>query len=221
MKHALLAALLALPLTASAQTEQEAKCRVLKDEMESMAQRRIWNEVEARYQKMVAAACPMGVDVYNWGAQAAQSQGNVAEHVGRLKKAKDACVAAGDKCAAATASAFQEAVTTVLYEYGVADFQIDAKVAKSCAKDLAGGVADRPRMLALKGGGVPFQSDQRAALDYAERKLCETGAFRGLLPAGEYELLGQAKTIAPREARPVNPYDELQRKAEERQAPPR
>lgn len=106
-------------------------------------------------------------NVFFMGAQAAAPLGHVDETLKRLEKAKKAGHPASD---------IDGWLAVIKTEYGM----VDVKKRKTEERELT-------------AGSTPFDPAKRAAVEFAQKAILETGKFAGRLPLGEYTI-GTKKT---------------------------
>lgn len=145
------------------------------DEMRKYAVRSIWKAVDAQYREAVAkerkGATPM-LDVHELGAQAARALGNIDAYFTRSQRV----------------------------------LQLDpnneeAKAALDYIRSSYGTVTlNLPRSYEGERGleplDAPFESDQRMAIETANRELKEKGSYSGYLPVGSYTLDGNSFNLS-------------------------
>lgn len=173
-----LALLLALSLATAAKEEVpppdpavlEAERQRLLEEMQQLARRQLWEGVEKKFQASLALGVPLSFDEYLTGALAARGLGDVQAAYDRLREA-----------------------ARIRPDKDVVDWlwNIDQQYGRVELLTVP------PRSVDLSVEVMPFAPDQRAAVDFAVRKLKEEGSFRGLLPQGAYALQGQRFTVDP------------------------
>ena len=139
-------------------------------EMERLAERKIWPGVERKFTELEQVDAPMTLDDLMIGAHAARELGDVAAAYRRLK-------------AASEIRATREIVGwlgDIDNNYGHVDL-----------------VAVPSRSAALTVVQMPFDPNQRRAVDAAIKESKQEGAFRGLLPQGAYDFAGQKFEVVP------------------------
>lgn len=165
----LLAGLAASPARAGDDVAAAEHDRI-SDEMERLAERKIWPGVERKYAELESLDAPLTLDDLLIGAHAARELGDVAAAYTRLK-------------AAAKIKGTKEIVDwlwDIDNNYGHVDL-----------------VAVPSRSAELTAVQMPFDPNQRRAVDAAIKKSKQHGAFRGLLPAGSYDFAGQKFEVVP------------------------
>jgi len=171
MLHAILlvAALLTPPASATDDVAAAEHDRVA-DEMERLAERKIWTGVERKFAELEELDAPLTLDDLLIGAHAARELGDVASAYTRLK-------------AAAKIKGTKEIgdwLWDIDNNYGHVDL-----------------VAVPARSAALGAMQMPFDPNQRRAVDAAVKSAKQDGAFRGLLPKGMYDFAGQKFEVVP------------------------
>lgn len=165
----LLAGLTAPPALAADEVAAAEHDRIA-GEMERLAERKIWAGVERKYGELEELDAPMTLDDLLIGAHAARELGDVAAAYKRLK-------------AAAKIKGTKEIVDwlwDIDNNYGHVDL-----------------VAVPARSAELTAVQMPFDPNQRRAVDAAIKRSKQDGAFRGLLPAGAYSFAGQKFEVVP------------------------
>jgi hypothetical protein len=148
----------------------EAEHNRVADEMERLAERKIWAGVERKFTELEGLDASMTLDDLLIGAHAARELGNVASASMRLKDA-------------AQIKATKEVVDwlwDIDNNYGHVDL-----------------VAVPARSAELLVVTMPFDPNQRRAVDAAVKRSKQDGAFRGLLPSGGYSFAGQKFEVVP------------------------
>ncbi len=162
-----------LPSVASAGTEPDRKTREaeharLSDEMERLSQRQIWAGVDKTFHKLVRLDVPLTEKDYLTGAYAARELGDVLTVRARLKEA-------------ARLHGTREVVDWL--------WDIDNNYARV---EL---VSVPPRSTTLEPATMPFDPNQRKAVEAAARSVEDDGLFVGMLPRGEYSFSGQRFSV--------------------------
>lgn len=158
--------LLATPNTAFACDKAE-QLR-LSEEARKLAQRNAWSGVERAYGGLLKTKCELTFDEHFLGAQAARFLGKTYEVHQRLTAAQ--ALEAQDEIV--------ESLSGIEAAYGRVEIKGDARRRPSLV---------RPAM--------PFAPDQRKSIEWAQEVVAGTGSFKGMLPAGEYEVGGQTFTV--------------------------
>lgn len=165
----MLTLLLAGPAWAGQEVVDAERAR-LSDEMEKLVQRQVWAGVERKYQELERLGSPLSVDDYLHGATAARELGDVASSYDRLK-------------AAARIKGTKEIVDwlwDIDNNYGHVEL-----------------VSVPARSTALEPQLMPFDPNQRKAVDAAIDASRQDGAFMGMLPRGDYRFGGQSFGVEP------------------------
>ena len=165
----LLACLAASPARAADDAAAAEHDRI-SDEMERLAERKIWPGVERKFAELVKLETTMTLDDLLIGAHAARELGDVAAAYERLKTA-------------ARVKGTKEIVDwlwDIDNNYGHVDL-----------------TAVPARSAELTAVTMPFDPNQRRAVDSAVKRSKQDGAFRGLLPAGAYSFAGQKFEVVP------------------------
>ena len=146
------------------QQEAEAEHIRLSEEMARLTKRSAWRGVEAAYLKMLELekdGVVLSYENHWFGAQAARSLGDVTSTYQRVKRAF-------------TVDRTEEARTFIQdinAHYAPVDLKIDPKYEGPAGLTVA---------------MLPFEPDQRAAIQAAQEKVVAERGFTGLLPLGEY-----------------------------------
>jgi hypothetical protein len=165
----LLAGLAAPPALAGDEVAEAEHDRVA-DEMERLAERKIWPGVERKFVELEELDAPMRLGDLLIGAYAARELGDVAAAYTRLKSAAKI---KGTKV-------IVDWLWDIDNNYGHVDL-----------------VAVPARSAELTAVTMPFDPNQRRAVDSAIKLSKQDGAFRGLLPAGAYSFAGQKFEVVP------------------------
>jgi hypothetical protein len=142
----------------------------LSDEMERLAERKIWTGVERKYDELTELGTDLTRDDYLIGAHAARELGDVMDAYVRLK-------------AAARIKGTKEIVDWL--------WDIDNNYGHVAL------VAVPARSSVLKADDVPFDPNQRKAVDAAVKRSKQDGRFEGMLPKGAYNFSGQRFEVVP------------------------
>ena len=156
--------------TAAAQAEAEAEHIRLSVEMERLAQRLTWNGVERKYLLLLELGVELNHSDHLHGAYAARELGDVAACYERLR-------------AAAARDASKEVIDWL--------WDIDNNYGHVSLS------TSPPRAAILTMNELPFDPNQRRAVDAAVALVREDGTFSGLLPRGPYAFAGQSFTVEP------------------------
>lgn len=139
-------------------------------EMERMAQRLAWKGVERKYQELLELGQPLTLSDHMHGAYASRELGDMSACYLRLK-------------AAAEIEATKEIIDWL--------WDIDNNYGHVVL------VTSPPRLAVLKAAVIPFDPNQRNAIESAVQSVREDGDYSGLLPLGEYVFAGQGFKIEP------------------------
>lgn len=148
----------------------EAEHVRLSEDIEQLANRQLWTGVEKKYAELEKLGVEMTFQDLLHGAYAARALGNTQSAYDRLKKA-------------AKVNGTREVVDW-LYAIDAGYGQVEL-------------VATPPRGVALEVAEMPFEPDQRIAVEAAMEKVKKDGKFGGLLPKGAYTFAGQTFTVEP------------------------
>ena len=172
------------PNLAHAGEVEVAEHRRLSEEMNRLASRGAWQGVDSRFIELMELEKKGEVLTYDeWflGAQAAQNLGKMAACRKRLE-------------GAISQDPRDEATSWLA--------AIDASYGPVNLRSL-----DKESDAVLTAKAMPFVPDQRMAIEYAQSKLADGRAFRGLLPAGSYTLssgaVSQEFTVAAGPGEPM------------------
>ncbi|MEC7947981.1 MAG: hypothetical protein VX265_10460 [Myxococcota bacterium] len=165
----LLATIHAVPAHAGGDVAAAEHDRVA-DEMERLAERKIWAGVERNFRELESLDASLTFDDLLIGAHAARELGDVASAYARLK------AASGIKSTREIVSWLSD----IDNNYGHVDL-----------------VAVPARSAELSAVQMPFDPNQRRAVDAAVKRSKQDGAFRGLLPAGGYSFASQKFEVVP------------------------
>lgn len=141
----------------------QAEYRRLHEESEKLASKNRWDGVERLYAEMKALGVDLEFDDHMLAAQAARQRGDTGEMLVRLDKA-------------AIADPRPEAT------------QLSAHVRSEWSYVVLTTEPLTPTELQQKG--VMFASDERAAVEFAQAIVEETGSFTGWLPPSKYRFAG-------------------------------
>jgi hypothetical protein len=165
--------LLALALAASparAVDALEAEHIRISGDIEQLATRQLWVGVEKKFAELKKLGVEPSFDDLVHAAYAARALGNAQNAYDRLK-------------VAARINGTREIVDWL--------FTIDANYGQVQL------VATPPRGVSLTSTELPFDPDQRVAVDAAIEHVKREGSFSGLLPRGSYTFAGQPFTVEP------------------------
>ncbi len=137
---------------------RQAEYDRLGHEMRSRAQRNAWDGVERSYLALLETNIPLSAEQHYYGAQAAQAAGDVSSSRERVLRALEV----------AELQEYKDLIHRIDMTYGPVSLKGD------------------PGRVGLSVEQLPFDPGQAAAVQFAQRKVEETGAFEGLLPAGAY-----------------------------------
>lgn len=163
-----LAFLLSLP--AFADDRQAAEHTRISGDIEQLAERQVWSGVEKKFLELEKAEItPTYADLMH-GAYAARALGDMSLAYGRLKRA-------------AKLDSTKEVIDWL--------YAIDMNYG---SVELA---ATPPRNIALEIESLPFDPDQRVAVEKAVEVVASKGGYVGLLPRGAYIFAGQSFKVEP------------------------
>jgi len=154
----------------SGDKHREAEQARLSDEMERLAQNKHWPGVNRTFVKMEAMELTPSLDDYMRGAVAARELGQVLDLRQRLK-------------AAAKAHQSKEIVEW-LWKIDNTYGRVELLTVPS-------------RSTTLEAMKMPFDPDQRKAVESAIDSVSDDGIFRGMLPEGEFTFAGQQFRVEP------------------------
>lgn len=143
----------------------------LTQELERLSARNAWVGVERTFRELVATGVPPSYDDWYRGAQSARALGDIA---GAYERAKNAARIQG--------------------EHAIVDWlaSIDAQFGKAFL------ACDEGSHITLRTDALPFDPDQRRAIEFAQAEIRERCLFEGRLPAGTYDFFGQELEVMPR-----------------------
>lgn len=156
--------------TASAGSALEAEHVRISGDIEQLANRQLWTGVEKKFAELQKLGVEPSFEDLLHGAYAARALGNAQHAYDRLK-------------VAARIKGTREVVDWL--------YAIDANYGQV---EL---LATPPRGVTLEAAEVPFDPDQRTAVEAASERVKKEGAFSGLLPRGTYTYAGQKFTVEP------------------------
>lgn len=166
----MLLAFLLAAAPAFARDALEAEHIRLSGDIEQLAKRQVWAGVEKKLAELQKLGLEPSFEDLVHGAYAARALGNAQDAYERLK-------------AAAKVKGTREIVDWL--------FSIDANYGQV---EL---LATPPRGVALEVADVPFEPDQRTAVQAAIELVRKDGQFFGLLPRGSYTFAGQTFSVEP------------------------
>jgi hypothetical protein len=138
----------------------QAEYNRLQQELEKLASRNAWAGVERTYNAMLATGARLGHDDHVSGAHSARALGDI--------------TAARNRLMAANEISEDREVLDWLWE-------IDASYGKVFV------AADKgSKKIDLRCSNMPFNPDQRKAVEFAQALVIEGGVFDGYLPQGHY-----------------------------------
>jgi len=165
-----LAALLASAPALAGKGVVEAEHERLSDEMDKLAQRQVWAGVERKYRELERLGVDLTEQDYLHGAYAARELGHVLACYERLK-------------VAARINGTKEIVDwlwDIDHNYGNVEL-----------------VSVPPRSAELTTVELPFDPNQRNAVEAAIKSAATDGIFVGMLPKGDYVFASQPFSVEP------------------------
>ncbi len=156
--------------TASAADALEAEHVRISGDIEQLANRQLWAGVEKKFAELQKLGVEPSYEDLLHGAYSARALGNAQNAYDRLK-------------VAARIKGTREIVdwlSTIDANYGTVEL-----------------LATPPRGVLLEAAEVPFDPDQRVAVEAASERVKKEGKFSGLLPRGSYTFAGQTFTVEP------------------------
>jgi len=157
------------PVFASGDVDRAEEIR-LTEELRALAQRQAWAGVDRIYRQLDERAAPLEYPELLAGATAARALGDAASARDRL-------------LAAARLNATREVIDSLAAidtHYGPVELNTTGR---------------GPTI--LQAEDLPFDPEQRAAIEAARLAVARTGQFRGLLPQGRYVFGGEAFEVRP------------------------
>lgn len=148
----------------------EAEHARIADEMERLGERNVWSGVDRLYRKLEALGVDPTLDDYMLGAYAARELGQVLAVRDRLKSA----------ARMHQSKDIVEWLWKIDNTYGRVEL-----------------VSVPPRSTTFEAGVMPFDPDQRKAVEAAVQSVADDGMFVGMLPIGEFTFSGQAFKVEP------------------------
>lgn len=166
------ACLLALCLGAPAWADDRAEAEHLRlsGELEQLSQRQLWAGVDKKFIELEKLGVELTYEDLLHGAHASRALGNMADAYARLKRAAKLD----------TTKEVLDWLYSIDMHYGMVELVRTPK---------------KGDVLAVSE--LPFDPDQRAAVERATTAVAENGLFSGLLPGGDYVFCGQAFTVQP------------------------
>lgn len=160
---------LAAPAAPPGDVDRAEEIRLV-EELHALAHRQAWAGVERVYRQLESRGAPLAYEELTAGAAAARALGDAAA-------ARDRLVAAARVDATREVLDSLAAIDT---GYGPVELSTTRR----------GEVLLQPEVL-------PFDPEQRAAVEAARLEVVQTGHFRGLLPQGAYQFGDEAFTVRP------------------------
>jgi hypothetical protein len=148
----------------------EAEHARISDEMERLADRKVWSGVDRLYRKLEPLGVEPTLEDYMLGAYAARELGQVLSVQERLKSA----------ARVHQSKDIVEWLWKIDNTYGRVEL-----------------VSVPPRSTTFEAGVMPFDPDQRKAVEAAIQSVADDGMFVGMLPVGEFTFSGQAFKVEP------------------------
>lgn len=155
---------------AYADERAEAEHLRLSGELEQLSQRQLWAGVDKKFIELEKLGVELTYEDLLHGAHASRALGNMADAYARLKRAAKLD----------TTKEVLDWLYSIDMHFGMVELVRTPK---------KGDV--------LTIGALPFDPDQRAAVERATSAVADNGLFSGLLPAGDYVFCGQAFTVQP------------------------
>ena len=140
----------------------------LQQELEKLASRNAWAGVERTYTAMLATGATLGHNDHVAGAHSARAMGNITAARERLMRANE-----------------------ITEDREILDWlwEIDSNYGRVF---LAADKGSKNAVLSCTA--MPFNPDQRRAVEFAQQLVTETGVFDGYLPQGAYQFGNPNKT---------------------------
>lgn len=165
-----LSAMLVLsPAVAHADCDEAERIRI-SEEARKLAAKNAWPGVERAFTQLLDSKCSLTFDDYKLGAESARTLGKTLERYERLQAARKI-----DQ-----RSELIETLAAMDDKYGRVEIKGDPR---------------RPPTLTRVA--MPFAPDERKSIEYAMEVTAATGAFRGMLPRGEYAASSKAFVVEP------------------------
>jgi len=146
-----------------------AEAERLLHELDRLAAKGAWKGVERTYAKLLALGVQLPAAAHRTGGDAARSRGDATEAQRRYLKAERL-----------EPTSTNEALDQYRSAYGVLEVR---RVEATC--------------ISLTPAERPFDPSHAAAIDFAAEALSDTGAFRGLVPAGDYTVGSTSVSVEP------------------------
>ena len=168
----LVAFLLTTGLLGPARADERAEAEHLRlsGELDQLSQRQLWTGVDKKFQELEKLGVELTYEDLLHGAYAARALGNINDAYQRLKRA-------------AKLDSTKEVVDWL--------YAIDSSFG---SVEL---VRTPKHTDALTVEAMPFDPDQRAAVEHAIAAVGDNGQFSGLLPKGNYTFCGQPFIVQP------------------------
>ncbi len=158
------------PASGDEAAQNDAEHARISDEMDRLAQRKAWPGVDRLYRKLISMQVEPSLQDYMHGAYAARELGDVLEVRARLK----------DAARNHQSKEIVEWLWKIDNTYGRVEL-----------------VSVPPRSTTLEAAVMPFDPDQRKAVDAAIAAISDNGIFVGMLPEGEFTFSGQQFRVEP------------------------
>jgi hypothetical protein len=142
----------------------------LSGDLEQLAERQVWSGVEKKFQELEKLGVDLTYADLMHGAYAARALGEMSSAYTRLKRA-------------AKLDSTKEVIDwlyAIDMNYGSVEL-----------------IATPPRNIALEVESMPFDPDQRIAVEKAVELVGDKGGYTGLLPRGNYVFAGQPFAVQP------------------------
>ena len=146
---------------------KDAESERLLHELDRLAQKGAWSGVERVFRKLRDAGGDLPASAWRTGGDAARQRGNATEAQRRYVKAERL-----------EPESTNEALVQYRTAYGVLEVR---RVEATC--------------ITLTPADNPFDPSKQAAITWAQDRLAEDGAFRGLVPIGTYTVGGHTVQI--------------------------
>ncbi len=153
-----------LPTEAQAGTRDEGELARLIDDLESLAERQVWNGVERRYDQIMELEGVVPREVHLTAAYAARALGQVYETYVRLERVT----------AIQSSEEIEAWMRDIQEEYARVTLAVEPRRAVELAIET-----------------MPFDPDQRQQVETAALAMATEGYFVGMLPEGVYFLGGE------------------------------
>lgn len=136
-------------------------------ELEKLSKRQIWEGVEKQFLKLEALAVSIEYEHYLLGAQSSQEMGNIYVALQRLKRARSI----------KKRKSTQDWIDNIEREYGLVNIEVSSRRKRKTANIIP--------------ANPPLDPVKIGAINFAQQKIVSEGIFYGMLPLGQYELVGQ------------------------------